>query len=497
MRERGETGDEQEGAERLAGSELRRRATGGALLLGARGMLIQILGVGANIVLARLLVPRDFGLVALGTVVLVFGAYLAESGLGAALVRRPERPTRRQLEAVTGAQLSFGTALAFTAAAAAGGAFGRDGLVVAVMVATLPVTLLKSPTHIVLERKLEYRVIATVDVIEALSFYAWAVTTVALGMGVWGMATGMAVRAVAGAGAMASLGPLGLVRPRWDWQTVRPLMRFGAKMQAVTVGAMARDQGMNVAVAAIAGVATLGVWNLAWRTLQVPSMLFATVGRVTYPAMSRLLGAGEDPRPVIERGIATVCVATALVLVAIVGFAPALPVLVGDAWADVPEALLWASLALLLGGPATVVTFGYLFAVDAVGTAVRFQLTATATWFAVTLPLLPELGAPAIGIGWAAGGALSTALIARTGRRRTGAHYVRSLAAPTLLAVVGGAAGWAIAKSGGETLLAGLAGAAAGELCVVGGLALVRWSLLRDTYLLLHRSIGRAQPSET
>ncbi|MEA2438664.1 MAG: hypothetical protein QOH76_88 [Thermoleophilaceae bacterium] len=472
----------------FGGSELRRRATGGALLLGARGALILVLGVGANILLARLLDPRDFGLVALGTVVVVFGGYLADGGLGAALIGRPETPGLRRLEAINGVQLAAAGGLAVVVAAAAA-PFGRDGFVVAVMAATLPITVLRTPTVIVLERTLEYRVIATVDVIEAVAFYGWAVTTVALGMGVWGMATGMAVRALAGTGAMAILGPLGLVRPRWDWAAVRPFMGFGVKVQAANLVLLVRDQGMNIAVATIAGVATLGVWNLAWRVLQVPYVLFATVGRVAYPAMSRLLAADEDPRPVIERGLGTVCLASALLLVGIVGFAPALPTIVGDAWNDVPESLLWAALGLVIGAPTTVVTSGYLYAVDAVGATIRFVLLQAVAWFAVTLPLLDSVGAPAVGIGWVAGATLNLALISRTGRRRTGARYARSLAAPTALGVLGGAIGWSLAVAGDGTVLAGLAGAAVGELTLIGGLAVVRPSVLRETYALLRRSM--------
>jgi O-antigen/teichoic acid export membrane protein len=479
----------------LGGGEIRQRAMSGALLLGARGTLILGLGMVANIVLARLLVPRDFGLVALGTVVLTFGGYLASGGLGAALVGRAEPPSRRELHAIAGVQMALGSVLVLAGAAAAV-AFGRDGLVVATMIAALPITLLKTPAMIVLERDLEYRAIAGVDVIEAIAFYAWALTTVALGMGVWGMATGMVVRAVAGTAAMTALGPVGLVRPRWDWPAVQPMVAFGVKFQGIPVVGLVREQGMNVAVAAIGGIAMLGVWNLAWRVIQVPFMLFASIGRVAYPAMSRLLAAGEDPRPVIERGLGTVCVATGLLLVGLVGFVPALPELVGSDWSDVPETLLWASLALMIGGPTSMVSWGYLYAADAVGTAVRIQLVQMAAWFAVTLPLLSELGAPAVGIGWVAGATVNATLLRRAVRRRTGAAFGTTLGLPTALAALAGALGWLIAAWAGETVLAGMAGALGAELALLAGLALVRRSLLRQTYLLVRRSVRGAPAAE-
>ncbi len=477
--------------EPLAGPELRRRATGAALLLGARGAFILVLGLGANVLLARLLVPRDFGIVALGTVLLTLGGYLVDGGLGAALIRRPDPPTKSELEAVNGAQLAATGGVAL-ACAAASIPFGRDGLVVAVMVAALPITILRAPSVILLERRLEYRPLATVDVVEAISFYVWAVSTVALGMGVWGMASGMIVRAVAGTAVMTRMGPVGLLRPRWSWSVVRPLLSFGAKVQVVVVVAIVREQGLNVAVAAIAGVGALGVWNLAWRVLQVPFTLFAAVGRIAYPAMSRLLAAGEDPRPVIERGLATVAVATAFILVGIVSFAPALPTLVGRAWGDVPATLLWSSLAMIVGAPTYVVIVGHLYAADDVGTVVRAVLAQTMCWFAVSLPLISSIGPPAIGLGWVAGAAVNAVILARQAIRRTAAAVGASLAAPTGIAILAGALGWLTASAGTETVLRGLLGAAVGELVLVGGLTLVRRALLRDTYRLLVRSVRSA-----
>jgi lipopolysaccharide exporter len=86
-------------------ADLRGRAASGAALLGARGALVMLIGVGVNLALARMLSPRDFGYVALGTSLLIVGQYLSNGGLGAALIRQPETPDRIELSAVAGVQL--------------------------------------------------------------------------------------------------------------------------------------------------------------------------------------------------------------------------------------------------------------------------------------------------------------------------------------------------------------------------------------------------------
>jgi O-antigen/teichoic acid export membrane protein len=468
----------------LSPQEIRHRAAGGAALLVARGALILVLGVGANIVLARLLVPRDFGIVALGTVLLTVGGFVSDGGLGAGLIRRREPPRRVELETVNAVQIGI-TLLLTAICFAVGAVVGGDALVVAAMVATLPITILKVPSIILLERDLSYRTIATTDLLEAISFYVVTLVTVALGMGVWGFAVGMAVRAVTGTATMAVLGPVGLVRPRWSWPDLRPMLRFGAKIQAVTVTALVRDQGLNVGIAIVAGVATLGVWNLAWRVLQVPFMVFGTLSRIGFPTMARLLGAGQDPKPVIERGIAALAVVTGGIMVAVTGFAPALPVVLGKGWGDVPAVLLWAGIAMACAFPIYSSSYGYLFATDAGGTVLIGAVAGTAAWLTVALVLVPFVGAPAAGIGWCAYAAVQLAIFIPRVSARTGAAVAASVGVPTATAVVAAAGGWLVARAAGGSLVAGLAGAIVGETVLFAVLALLARGALRDTRLIV------------
>ena len=468
---------------------MRRRATGGAALMVARGALILAFGVGANIALARLLQPRDFGVVALGTVLLVVGGFLSDGGLGAGLIRRIEPPTRRELEAVNAMQIAL--TLGFAALAAAiGFAVGRDGLVVAAMVATLPITILKSPSNILLERELRYSVIATVDVIEALAFYSVALVTVAAGMGVWGFAAGMAVRATAGTTAMALRGPVGIVRPRWSWTDVRPLLRFGAKFQAVVVIALARDQGLNVGIALVAGVATLGVWNLTWRVLQVPFMVFGTLGRIGYPTMARLLSGGHDARPVIERGVAAITVVTAGIVVALAGLAPALPALVGAGWSDVSAVLLWAGIGMIAGTPIFLACSGYLFAANAPGVVLAASVGSAVAWVAVALPLAPSLGAPAAGIGWCAGAVVMLAVLVPGVTRVSKARVTASFVGPAGTGIAATAIAWLVARAAGRSVPAGLLGAVLGEALLFAGLVAFAPRGLRDTRVILREALA-------
>jgi O-antigen/teichoic acid export membrane protein len=479
-------------ADVLDAGEVRRRAVSGAAALGMRNVVLLVAGLVANLVLARLLTPRDFGLVALGQTLILLGGYLSSGGIGVALVGRPEPPTLRELQSVFGIQLAAATALA-AAFALAAIPFGRNGAVVALMLATLPLSTLRIPQAIALERELSFRTIATVDVIELLAQYTFALAAVAAGAGVWGLAASVVVRGIAGAIAMVLLSDLGWVRPRLAWTQARPLLGFGVRFQAVAGVGIARDQALNAGIAAIAGIATLGVWALAFRVMQVPLMLFTTLYRVSYPAMAKLLAAGRDPGPAIERGVALTGIAIAVIVVGIVAGAPALiPVLLGDRWDDVPAILGLGGIALMITCPISAATVGWLYAAGDPTTVLKAFAAHAALWLAVGLALLEPVGPAAIGIGWIAGALGDATVLAHAAATRAGARVVRRLALPLGAALAAGAAGWAISSTA-ETVPAGLAGLAAGEALLLATLFLLAGPLMREASALAREGLRGAR----
>lgn len=467
------------------GEDVRRRAAGGAALLTARGILILFMGLAGNIVLARLLSPRDFGLVAIGTVLVLIGRLFAEGGIAAAFIRRPEAPQRRDLQAVLGAQLLLACTIVVVVFAV-GAQFGRTGLIPAVVALSLPLTTLRLPATMMCERAMSYRPLATVDIVEALAYYLWSIAAASLGFGAWSMASGFVARAAAGTIAMALLSPLGLIPPVWEWARVRPVLRFGMRFQAVGVGFMVRDQGINVGLASIGGVAVLGVWSFTFRILQIPALLFSSLWRVSFPAMSKILRAGEDPRPLIERGVGVIGVITAAILVGMAGAGPALvPALAGPRWHDVPAVLLCGSLAVMIAAPLTVAVVGYLYASDQPGVVLRAVVAQTVVWFAVTFSLVGSLGVVAAGIGWIAAAIVENQVLARETHRRTGARPLARLALPLGAALPATGAGWAIATTLPHTLPVAILAGLTSEAVLGAVLILFGRALLRDTYGLI------------
>jgi O-antigen/teichoic acid export membrane protein len=478
------------GAPETAAPELRRRVVVSALLLGVRGLGVRILGLAGNVALARLLVPSEFGTVALALSILAFGTVVFDGGLGASLMRRPREPTVDELRNVLAVQLA-GAFVLTTSVAAAGLWIGEEaGTVAAVMMLALPLVALRGPGVVLLERRLTYGPVATVEVGEVIAYYGWAVLAVALGFGVWGLATASIVKALIGTVILLKLVPGALLRPAVSRRQIRELLGLGIRVQSVEVLKAARDQAVNMGTFVIAGAATLGLWALAARLLQIPLLLFEALWRLSFPALSQLMAAGEDPKRLMERGVAVVAATTGLVGSVLVCSTPALiPAVFGARWSDAAGAVALTCLGLQISGPISAVASGYIFASDQAGILVRNALAQAIVWLAVSLPLLPWLGATALGVGYVALGIVEAVVLSRAARRLAGAQLVRPLLLPVAIGVPVSVAGWLAVSALAPTLAAAAGGAVLGATAYAGAL----FVLQRRLFLDMLRMAGQAR----
>jgi peptidoglycan biosynthesis protein MviN/MurJ (putative lipid II flippase) len=236
------------------------------------------------------------------------------------------------------------------------------------------------------------------------------------------------------------------------------MLGFGARFQAVGVINIIRDLGLNLGTVLIAGVSTLGLWNLAYRVMQLPYLLFSSLWRVSYPAMARLLAADEPARPMIERGVGLAAVATGLVLAPLAGSATAfVPAVFGSQWTDTASVIPCASVGLMIGGPISVATAGYLYAVGDAATPLRATIAHTIVWLLIAFAALPVLGVAAIGIGWGAGSVVDAIVLGRGAVRHTQAHIAGLLVFPAVGAWLGAAAALGLTARIGPSIAAGIA----------------------------------------
>ena len=480
---------------RLSAGEVRERAVGGAVVDVLRGIGVRFFGLLGTLVLARLLTPHDFGIVAFGATFVTFANFLADGGVGAGLIRRLEPPTHAELTALLGFQLVISTALAVGI-----GVFliplGEIGQVAALMTLALPLMSFRTPGVILFERRLNYKPLLLVDVVESIFYYGWAVALVVHGWGVWGLASANIVRALAGSILLLAVLPSARLVPSLSWSKIRPILGFGFQYQAVGVANLVRDQGTNAVIALLAGVTALGVWSVAFRILQIPLLFLASLWRISFPGMARLVEEGDDVGKTLERVIAVVAVASGLILAPLVAATPAwLPALLGGQWTDAVAVIPPASLHLMVFGPITVALIGYLWAMGEGSAVLRSTLVGIPMMAVVMIPLLTIIGVPAVGFGWLASGLGETTVLILAARKHAEFRITPGLLPPAISAVVSASLGWIVSTQVDASLLGGLVGALLAVTTYVLALWIWHRSYLLDSVRLSIRGVRQVLTS--
>ena len=471
-----------------------RRSIAGVFFLTTSSAINLVVGFGATLVLARLLVPEDFGIVALGTTAMLLGGALADGGLGAGMVRRAEPPTPAELRTLNGIQLVIALALCLPIAAVALG-FGRAGAVTALMILSLPVTVLQTPGRVILTRSMRFDRQVVADAGSFVTSQVLTVAAVVLGAGVWGLAGGAMVKAIVLTLLINRLSG-GFLRPSLrGWRGFGALLVFGVKFQASFYVFLAREQGMNVLLAVASGVSTLGIWTFTNRIFLLPSLMFNSLYVVGFPAMSNLLARGEDIGPILLRTVRRTAIVGTFIFATFAAVSPELiPLLFGDKWRDAASIIPLLCLSTLLLGSIAAVATSYLPAVGRPGIVAVAAACLGVIWLAITAGLLPIIGVAAIGVGNLAGALVEAAVLNAATRRASGVAPYRPLVRPLGVALLSGGLGWLVCIEGPSSLLTV---ASAGILTFVLsalGLWLVCRKDLADTIRLALGALRSAVP---
>ncbi|HET7458788.1 MAG TPA: oligosaccharide flippase family protein [Gemmatimonadaceae bacterium] len=275
-----------------AAAALLGRAKAGARLLTARGVAMRLVSIASNLLLIALVAPADLGLVAVVRGVTGGLAYATELGLAGALVRRRVEPTREEYAALAGLQgvillAAIAAAWAFPSLALGGGSVGaRWRPWMLATMATMVFVPLGTGARVRLERALDYRRLAFLDVTSVLVQNVGLLVAAFSGHFTEGV---FIVHAFAyvylyGLAAIWSPGPLPTLRARG----LGTLLRDSATFSLAACVDIARGYATPVLVAMSFGLPVAGVWSFAERVGQVLKLAFEGYRRAGVPIAPRL-----------------------------------------------------------------------------------------------------------------------------------------------------------------------------------------------------------------
>jgi PST family polysaccharide transporter len=434
-------------------------ADGGLAHKTSRGVLVTAGGLwtktlvqtASTIVLARLLDPSDFGLLAMITAIVGIADLLRDFGLTGAVIQ-VKALSDRLWSQVLWFSVALGAALTVVVAASApliAGLYGEPELLVLTL-AIAPVLLingLATPMQARLQRDLGFQTLAVIDVVAMVVGVGLSILAAVLGAGVWSLVI------LAGAGQLYRLIALWVAtrpafgRPRIT-REIRPLIATGGSIFGVQLLNYAARNLDNVLIGQQLGPAALGQYSRAYSLFLLPlQQLTGPLGRVALPVLSKLQDDGDRYRRYI-RGAVMVIGYLSLPTYAIAAAvsAPLIEVLLGDGWGE--AATLFSILAIAGVAQAVGNIQGWLYIT--LGRAHR-QLV----YYLVTRPLV--IGGFVVGLWWngmvglaLVYGLLTVALLvpgfglAIRGTFVRGSDIVLPILRPALLAPLAfGAAWWA------------------------------------------------------
>jgi lipopolysaccharide exporter len=252
--------------------------------------LIQIVHM---VIMARLLAPADFGLVALATAFLRFGTYFAQLGVGQALMQRLTLNESEIRTAFTTSVL-LGVLLAtvfYLAAPFAQVVVEASEVVPVIQVLALSIVItgLGTTALSLLKRELRFRGLAIIEVGSYVIGYVFVgITLAVLGFGVWSLVFAALCQAVLQTMAAYAM-TRHASRPFLGWPEIKTLYGYGGKYSATQFLNVTRHALITAAVGRFAGVSALGLFDRARMLVQLPfEKLEATITKVLFPAMSRI-----------------------------------------------------------------------------------------------------------------------------------------------------------------------------------------------------------------
>lgn len=372
---------------------LRQIARGSAWLVGARWSL-RAIGLVNTIILARLLRPADFGIVAMAMVMIGFIRIFAETGQALAVIRHAN-PTSEHFDTAWTMSVCAGvivTLILLATAPLAGWYFHEPRVVPVVRILALA-PLIEGFTNIGavagFRKELAFDKEFCFFVVRKLSVVVVAVAMALMLRSYWAMVAGAVCGMALTVAASYWLHPY---RPRFCLTKLRELWSFSAWTQLAEIGSYFGYQTDQIVVGGLAGALPMGNYNVASDfATAATGELILPVCRAMFPVYARLL---HDPAR-LARSYLDILAFTAIIgLSTGVGVAVVAPdmvaVVLGPKWTAAAPLIPW----LAVGGSALSLVWAASQMVSVTGHA---RLNAISNWMLLALLVPATVGA---GLGW-------------------------------------------------------------------------------------------------
>lgn len=250
-----------------------------------------LLQIGYTSVMARLLSPSDFGLVAMSAFVMRFGGYFAQMGMGQALIQKKEISSEDIRVAFTSTfflGLLF-TGLFYLLAPLSILIFDNPKIVSTVRVMSLSFFLsgLGSTSMNLLRKKMDFKSLSIVEMAShILGYLSVGILLAYNGFAYWSIIIAGLAQIV-----FSAIISYSIVRHEirfiYEWKYYKPLLSFGGKVSLISLLEFLRSNLSTLVVGRLFSANLLGIYNRAYELINLP-VYYITLNfsKVLFPAFS-------------------------------------------------------------------------------------------------------------------------------------------------------------------------------------------------------------------
>ncbi len=297
--------------------EIKHKTTANVLFLSLRNIGIQAISFIGFFLLTVLLGTADVGIFAIVSESVSILGYFSDVGLAAALIQQKTEVTKNEMQTTfTIQQILVGLALVVAFFIIRSKNLGGNELwIVAALCFSFAAASLKTIPSVLLERRLNFKLISTIDIVENVTFYVFAVLFAFLGFGTLSYAIATFIRSALGLIIIYSFSswPIGFSLSK---NVAKKLFKYGIPYQLNSFISVAKDKLSNLLVAGIIGTTSFGLLSWAQKGPRMPLSFMDAIMKVTFPTFARL----QDNKELLKKSLEK-----SLYFIALVVF----PVLVG------------------------------------------------------------------------------------------------------------------------------------------------------------------------
>lgn len=291
----------------------------------------------SNLVLARLLMPEDFGCIAMLHVFLAIADIIVHGGFGTALIQK-KKPTHVDYTSVFYINLAISIVLygaLFFAAPAIARFYSMPLLCVVLRVQAIEL-IINSFSVVqlsILKRNLKFKALAVRNILSSFLGLTACVVCAFCGLGVWSLVINVIVARFSG---VLLLWKASTWRPtlEFSWASVKELFGFGGFMMLSSIIGSIYNELQSLLVGKFYSASDLGYVNQAKKLEGIPSgALSSVVTQVSFPVFSKLQDNVDALKYGLKKNIKSIqYINLPMMLLLMVIAEPLIELLYGERW---------------------------------------------------------------------------------------------------------------------------------------------------------------------